>query len=208
MTVTSQAVMDALAGVAYAIDLDGRITSVGRRGWRLFAVESGAPELADTSLFIDRPLFDFITGEDVRAAYGRLLERVRLGEPLVALPCHCDGPTVAREMRMTISPLKRGRALQGYLFQSIPVSEHIRPPIQLFAFATEHYPDTVPLLGMCSLCERVCAADSGTTDKRWMEAERYYANGGSSRVRISHTVCPDCFSRWVQGWTGLPPPEF
>jgi len=200
--------MDALAGVAYAIDLDGRITSIGRRGWRLFAVESGSPELADTDPFIGCPLLDYITGTDVRAAYERLLERVRRGEPLVALPCHCDGPAVAREMRMTISPLKRGRALQGYLIQSIPVSEHTRPPIQLFAFATEHYPDTVPLLGMCSLCERVCAADGDKSGATWMEAEQYYARGGSSRVRISHTVCPDCFGRWVQGWTGLPPPDF
>lgn len=207
MTITSQAIIDALAGVAYLIDLHSHIVSIGRRGWRMFAAESGAPEVAEAANFLNRNLFDFVAGEDVRGAYCRLLERVRQGEPQVVLPCHCDGPAVTRAMRMTISPVRNGRTLKGYLFQSIALAEHARPPLDLYTF-TAHYPESVPLIGMCSLCERVCPPGSDEMSAAWMEAEGYYARGGSSRVRISHTVCPNCFGRWVQGWTGQPPLEF
>jgi hypothetical protein len=205
MSVSVQSVMDALAGVAYAVDLDGRILSIGRRGWRLFAMENHAVELADPDKLIGRNLFDFILGEDVRAAYARMLERIRLGEPQITVPCRCDAPDITRDMHMTVTPLKRGRSIHAYLFQCISLSEHTRPPIALFEFARAR--EGAPLLSMCSMCERVCQAfEDGCADPApWMEAERYYAHGGSSVVRISHTVCPQCFRHWVQGMTGRPP---
>lgn len=210
MTITPQAILDALAGVAYAVDLDGRILCIGRRGWRLFAIENGALDLADADALVGRNLFDFLAGENVRQAYARMLERIRLGEPQLMLPCHCDAPAITREMRMAITPLKRSRTVRAFLFQSITLCEHARPPIRLYEFSGDNYPESVPLLGMCSLCERVCPgpADCGEVGAPWMEAESYYAHGGSSRVRISHTVCPVCFRHWVQGWAGTPPPEF
>lgn len=209
MNLTAQTVMDSMAGVVYATDPAGTIISIGSRGWRLFAAESGAPDVAERDRFIGRNLFDIIAGDDVRAAYGRLLDRVRSGEPQITLPCRCDAPNITREMRMTITPLRRGRALHGFLFQSLSVAEHTRPPLNLFTFATD-LPETTPLLGMCSLCERVCVEVERCSDLQaaWLEAECYYARGGSSHVRISHTVCPLCFRRWVEGWTGAPPPEF
>lgn len=210
MTLTTQTLMDALAGVAYAIDQDGTITAVGRRGWRLFAVDSGAVDLADSQSVVGRNLFDFLTGEEVRTAYARILERLRKGEPQVTLPCRCDAPGIVREMRMTVTPLKRTRSLHGFLFQSIALAERTRPPIRLYEFAQQSHPQTAPLLGMCSLCERVCppGADCSDPAAPWMEAESYYAGGGSSHVNISHTVCSGCFRQWVQGWTGRPPPDF
>lgn len=210
MSITVQTVMDALAGVAYAVEPDGRILCVGRRGWRLFAVENQVVELAEADLFVGRNLFDCLAGEDVRHAYARMLERIRQGEPQITLPCRCDAPAITRDMRMTITPLKRNRSVRAFLFQSITLSERTRPPIRLYEFGGDNYPDTVPLLGMCSLCERVCPGPSDCSDRTapWMEAESYYAHGGSSRVRISHTVCPYCFGTWVQGWTGAAPLEF
>ncbi|MBC7906244.1 MAG: hypothetical protein H7Y60_05790 [Rhodospirillaceae bacterium] len=206
---TAQNVMDSVAGVTYATDPTGTIISIGARGWRLFAAESATPEIAEREHFIGRNLFEFIAGDDVRAGYERLLDRVRSGEPQIALPCRCDAPSMAREMRLTITPLRRGRALHGFLFQSLTLAEHPRPPLNLFTFTTE-FGETVPLLGMCSLCERVCVDVDRCSDVHaaWLDAERYYANGGSSQVRISHTVCPLCFRRWVEGWTGAPPPVF
>ncbi|HLO75941.1 MAG TPA: hypothetical protein VK196_05740 [Magnetospirillum sp.] len=210
MPLTVQTIMDALAGVAYATDLDGRILCIGQRGWRLFAVENGALGLANPDVFIGTNLFDALAGADVRMAYARLLERVRRGEPQITLPCRCDAPGVSRDMRMTITPLRRNRTVRGVLFQSITLAERTRPPIRLFEFADQGYPESVPLLGMCSLCERVCPpwADCEDQAAQWMEPERYYAEGGTSQVRISHTVCSGCFRHWVQGWTGMPPPEF
>lgn len=210
MTITAQTILDAMAGVAYAVEPDGRILAVGRRGWRLFAVENGALDLAETDTVLGRNLFEYLSGEDVHHAYGRMLDRIRQGEPQLTFPCHCDAPGVSRDMRMTITPLRRNRSLRAVLFQSITLAERSRPPIRLYEFAGDSYPESVPLLGMCSLCERVCPGPDDCSDVTapWMEAESYYAHGGSSQVRISHTVCPFCFRQWVQGWTGTPPPEF
>lgn len=204
MITSAQTMIDALAGVAYATDSEGRIELIGRRGWSLFAADSGAPEVADRDLFIGRHLFDFVAGDDVRAAYARLFQRIRQGEPQIVVPCHCDGPAVVRDMRLSITPLRHGRALRGFLFQSLPVSERTRPPMPLYEFCHVGlpHPETAPLLGMCSLCERVCLADDGES---WVEAEVYYAKGGTSHVRISHTVCPSCFRHWVEGWSSQPP---
>lgn len=209
MNLTVQNVMDAMAGVTYAVDPYGWITSIGNRGWRMFAVDNSAPEVAERERYVGRNLFEFVSGDDVRVAYERLLNRVRHGEPLITLPCHCDSPSVTREMRMTITPLRRGRVLHGFLFQSLSLAERMRPPLNLFTFSSD-YPETTPILGMCSLCERVCVEVERCSDLQaaWLEAESYYARGGSSQVRISHTVCPLCFRRWVEGWTGAPPPEF
>lgn len=210
MTITVQTILDAMAGVAYAVEPDGRILAVGRRGWRLFALENGAVELAETESLIGRNLLDFLAGEGVRRAYARMLERIRQGEPQITFPCHCDSPGICRDMRMTITPLRRNRMLRGFLFQSITLAEHTRPPIRLYEFDGDHSSEDAPLLGMCSLCERVCPGPEDCSDVTapWMEAESYYARGGSSHVRISHTVCPLCFRHWVQGWTGTPPPGF
>lgn len=207
MSISAQSVMDALAGVTYAVDLDGRILGIGRPGWRLFALENHAVELADPDGLIGSNLFDFISGDEVRAGYARMLERIRQGESQLTLPCRCDAPDIARDMRMIITPLKRGRAVRAFLFQSLPLSERSRPPISLFEFA--RYSDEARLLAMCSLCERVCQApaEDCTDPLLWMDAERYYACGGTSEVRISHTVCPQCFHQWVQSMTGREPGE-
>lgn len=210
MTITAKDMIDAMAGIAYAVEPDGSILAVGRRGWRLFAVENGAVDLADTEPFIGRNLFEFLAGEDVQRAYARMLERIRQGEPQITFPCHCDAPGISRDMRMTITPLRHNRSLRGFLFQSITLAERTRPPIRLYEFNGDDFPEDTPLLGMCSLCERVCPGPHDCSDATapWMEAESYYARGGTSQVRISHTVCPFCFGHWVQGWGGTPSPEF
>lgn len=210
MPLAPQTILDALTGIAYVTDLEGRIICVGRRGWRLFAVDNGAVDLADADNFVGHNLFDFLAGEEVRTAYRRLLERLRLGEPQISLPCHCDAPGLVRDMRMTITALRQHRVLRGFLFQSITIAEHTRPPMRLFEFARPQNMESAPLIAMCSLCERVSPpeADCGDHAAPWLEAEQYYARGGSSHVRISHTVCPSCFRQWVQGWTGTSPPQF
>ena len=35
--------------------------------------------------------------------------------------------------------------------------------------------------------------DDSHTNEEWVTAERYYALGGDSRVRLSHGVCPPCY---------------
>ncbi len=207
MKFAAQNILDALPGVAYVVDAGGIIAGVGRRGWRLFAAEAGALDLADPQSVVGSSLFDFMAGDDVRHAYERIFERLRRGEPHITMPCRCDSPGVVRDMRLSLTPIRHQRTVTAYLFQSITLSERTRPPISLFEFASHHYPETVPMLAMCSMCERV-NPEPGDGEEGWMQAEHYYACGGTSQVRISHTICPACFRQWVQGWTGTPPPAF
>lgn len=203
MTSRHQQLLDALEGIAYTTDPQARLTAIGRRGWREFAADNGAPELADTAALIGRSLFDFIAGDPVRDAFRQVMERAAASGRQVLLPCRCDGPGIVRDTRLTVSALRRGRAFEGYLFHAIPLAEHARPPLALFDFAARR-PEDQPLLGMCSLCERV-SPGGGERPMDWLDAEAYYARGGTSWVRISHTICPDCFARWIADWTGKTP---
>lgn len=208
MTTAAQSVLDALEGVSYMVDADGVILSIGRPGWRAFALDNGAPALAEPAAVVGHDLFEFIAGAEVRGAYRTLLDRVRKGEPEVILPCHCDSPSLARDMRMTISPVRRGRGkAPGFLFHSIPLAEFARPPIPLYDFRGHPSDGGVPVIAMCSLCERICPIPLGPNSladewqRQWVDAETYYARGGRSEVGISHTVCPDCFGAWVAPWS-------
>lgn len=202
MPLRIQQLLDALDGIAYVTDGDTRLVAVGRRGWREFAEENGAPELADGNKLLGRSIFEFIAGDTVKDAFRHVLERAAATGREVLLPCRCDGPEIVRDMRLTISALRRSHGIDGFLFQSIQLTEHARPPLALYDFRALQGAQR-PLLAMCSLCQRVWF-DRGDGAPVWLDAETYYAHGGSSWVRISHTICPDCFSRWVAGWSGTP----
>ena len=69
--------LDAMDGIAYAVDAENRIVAVGRRRWDRFAVENGAPELRADSI-IGRNLFEFVSGPELRQAYRDLADQNRL----------------------------------------------------------------------------------------------------------------------------------
>jgi hypothetical protein len=68
-------ILDAVDGIAYAVDAENRIVAVGRRRWDRFAVENGAPELRAEKI-IGRNLFEFVSGSEVRQIYSDLADRV------------------------------------------------------------------------------------------------------------------------------------
>ena len=114
--------LDAMDGIAYAVDAEYRIVAVGRRQWERFAVESGAPELRADKI-IGRNLFEFMTGPELRQAYRDLADRIAsTGEPAV-IAARCDSPGIARELRLSIAPLCLGDKGPGLLFQAQIVSE-------------------------------------------------------------------------------------
>ena len=124
-------ILDAVDGIAYAVDADDRIVAVGRRGWDRFAVENGAPELRADSL-IGRHLFEFVSEPELRQSYRALADRViSTGEPAV-IAARCDSPGVAREVRLSIGRLKLRDNGPGLLFQVRIVSKTARPRIDVF----------------------------------------------------------------------------
>jgi hypothetical protein len=185
--------LDAMAGVTYAVDAENRVIAVGRRQWDRFAIGNGAPELCADSI-IGRNLFEFVSGSDAQQAYRDLAARIILaGEP-VLIAVRCDGPGVVRELRLSIAPLRLEDKGPGLLFQAQIGSGTVRSSLDIFDFkallsALKQGPD-LPIVAMCSFCQRLRQPGAGDDD--WVSAEKYYRLGGTSRVRISHGLCADC----------------
>ena len=195
---------NALEGVVYILDRQRRFVSIGH-GFTAFAEANGAIELTETVAVLGRSIFDFIEGEDVRAAYRRLFELVESAcLDVGTVVFRCDSPVVERTMRLAVTTLP---GAGGFLCQSILLNEGqaSRAPIALFDFrarteAAAADPD-LPLLGMCSMCQQVrFPAGSDEQDGVWVTAEEYYARGGHSEVHLTHGFCPPCSERWQDQW--------
>ena len=186
--------LDAVDGIACVVDAENRIVAVGRRRWDRFAVENGAPDLRADSV-IGRDLFEFVSGPDMRQAYRQLAERaMSTGEPAVIAVC-CDSPGLARELRLSIAPLRLGDRGPGLLFQVQMVSEAACPRLDILDFNTLlsalKQESDLPIVTRCSFCRRLRWPGSGD-EEDWVTAETYYQLGGRNRVRISHGLCADC----------------
>jgi hypothetical protein len=201
-SVAVESLLDAMEGIAYLVDRHGVIAAVGREGWRSFAQDNDTPALAEAAAVVGRPLLSFIKGEAVRRAYEGYLEALRSGRRrALSFEFSCDSPTLARRMRLCISTVTEGIAPAGFLFQSLLLEERTRPPVSLFdakiIAAALQEKGNLPLLTMCSYCQRV--ADEAEEGRReWVAAETYYRRGGSSAVRISHGICPSCMKERVE----------
>jgi hypothetical protein len=184
-------VLDALDGVAYATDLDGRIIGVGAESWAEGARANNWSPPAPESL-IGRSLFDVISEGEVRSVYLRLHEAVTNGlKRRVMFTCRCDSPDAAREMRMSIGCLRDGAGICAVLYHSQIITQRERPPIP-FLDPDEAIKmmrdDTRAILRVCSFCQKVSRPGADN----WMTAEVYYRSGGDSDVRLSHGVCNEC----------------
>lgn len=181
-------------GLTFVTSRERIITSVGTKKWDAFATENGAPEL-QAEFVVGRCLLDFIAGPDVQDQLKRIMQSLSQ-DPDGSWVMHfrCDAPELKRNMRQALKPIFSVGTCAGFLFQSVELYTQKRPAIDLFNFkevalkAAEH-PDS-PIVMMCSWChwvqyEPVCGAE-------WIEAEDYYAAGGSSKVHLTHGICEGC----------------
>lgn len=187
--------LEALDGISFVTDLEGTITGIAPSNWNAFAAANDALELLDERV-IGQNLFAFVSGRDVKSALQHIMKRVATGvHNRWAMEFRCDGPRCRRIMRQSITPVRESNTCIAFLFQSIELSTEERPMIDIFDFGeverqAQQNPN-LPTIAICSWCKRVRQdATSGTC---WVEAEDYYAAGGRSRVRISHSICEDCF---------------
>jgi hypothetical protein len=186
--------LDAVDGIACAVDADNRIIAVGRHRWDRFAVESGAPDLCAGNI-VGRSLFEFVSGPGLRQAYQKAVDRIASTGEADVVVAHCDRPGMARELRLSITPLRLGGERPGLLFQARIVGGTVRPRLDfsdvkvlLSALGGE---TDLPIVAMCSFCRLVRRPGSSEAEE-WVTAEEYYRLGGTSRVRISHGICADC----------------
>jgi len=187
--------LEALDGIAYAVDGTGRIVAHSRASWTRACTEGEASELAEPGAVIGRSVTDFATSGEVRGMIERQLAAVLAGDGPVVYHFRCDAPDVRREMRMSISALPAEGLARGALFQSVMLHEDVRPPLDIYDHRTLRERlagrNDIPIVAMCAYCQRLQRA----TGEPFVEAETYYREGGTSEVRISHGVCPDCTSK-------------
>lgn len=190
--------LNALDGIGYLVGEGGRILAVGQPQWQDFLERTGfVPSVTEN--VIGRNLFDFITGAEVRASYQRLHDSVWRGQgQKLSFQYRCDGPSVKREMRMSLSRLSLAGTGGAVLYQSQLLSEVPRPPIKLLD------PDLIlgvmtnerdyPIVSLCSYCQKVAwpIGEYREDAREWISPEDYYARGGQSDVRVSHGICPTC----------------
>jgi hypothetical protein len=190
--------LDALDGVAYAIDRNERIVAIGESNWNEFATANDGDGVLANDI-VGRPLFDFVSGDHIKDAYRRMLTAVLGGERKIAqFRFRCDAPAVRREMRMSVTPLRDAGAVVAALFQSQTVAVEDRPPINLFGLFNRPRRPAVQrtIVTVCSFCHAVSDEDAGNgRDRTWVSAETYYRKGGSSDVDVSHGICGGCFRR-------------
>ena len=190
--------LDALEGVAYVVDCDGAIVALGEHNWRSFAASGNAADILAPGAVIGRNIYEFITGDDVRAYYRERLRRLSFEQGTgMATRIRCDAPSVKRELRLSVMPIWIESSVRGFLFQSIVMNETVRPPIDLFDFqarARTTMDDMRPIVRMCSICQRL---ESPSANGVWVEAAEYYQRGGEADVRLSHGICQTCSDRDV-----------
>ena len=102
-----------------------------------------------------------------------------------------------------VQVIRSGGKIDGFMFQSCLLNEAPRPSLPIFDFKAmelrRHQGEVLPLISMCSYCQRVRDPGTERADvEDWIVGEEYYRRGGSSEVQISHGICPDCYATQVK----------
>lgn len=165
----------------YEIDAADRIRTVSEP-WLEFARDNDAPGLTREAV-LDRPLWDFIAGEDTRELYRAILRRVRAADVSVIVPFRCDSPAFRRWMRLVITPRDRG----AVRFDGLLVRKRERLHLGILEPGARRSRKELP---MCSCCKRV-QLESG-----WLEPEdaivRLHLLEEEPYPRLRHVVCDSC----------------
>jgi hypothetical protein len=182
-------------GIAYVAAIDGTFLDWGRPNWNSFAIKNNAPELVGAE---GLNVFDACAGEAVVQSYRAIAARVLDGHRSESFVLRCDSASHRRDLRMNISRIRLPNQTVNLLFQVLPISESVRPPIDLFDSAAREAvlgpKSGKPLVRICAYCLKV--HDDRT--ETWIEAETYYQAGGLGDVRLSHGICPQCYFSIVE----------
>lgn len=200
MSVTHQSLLDAMDGITMILDPDLNISQIGRPNWKEFLDNNPPQDPAvrnrSKESVLDRPVTQFIAGHAVRTTFVDLFNSVLTKmRPVLQIDYRCDAPTLRRDMRLSVRPIKNGDEVSHLLYQSTTLSVQQRPAIPLFGAAVAD-DGAEDLLTLCVICARVAWPIGAPTDTReWIEPPEYYRRGGSDVALLSHGLCKDCFAR-------------
>jgi hypothetical protein len=159
--------------VLYRIDGSDTIVEVGG-DWDEFARANGG--VGDV---VGRPLWQFVSGDDVSAVWRLMLRRVRSATGPLAFLYRCDAPGVRRLLQMELLGEDDGFVA----FRSTLVSTAVEPTY------TGTWTKSSGTVAVCGWCARVRLED------RWVQPEEVsYALGltGDRDTQLSHGVCETC----------------
>ncbi|MEO7514042.1 MAG: ATP-binding protein [Gemmatimonadaceae bacterium] len=122
MTELPQSVLDALPLTVYTTDLEGRITSTFG-SWDCFAVENGAPALAEQSGVLGRTLWSAISDPANRTQVEQAFELLRTGKAArVSWEFPCNSPEQERVFLMQVTPLREQHHVRGFVFCTVDIT--------------------------------------------------------------------------------------
>jgi hypothetical protein len=204
MAASALEILEHLDGIWYAVDRSLMIEAVSHDNWYAFACANNETTNEQAADIIGKPLLDFIATDETRGYYEAMCQAV-LSEKRdkISFVYRCDAPDIRRDIRMTISPLHDERnAVNGVLFHNVILAEVQRPPIELLMSNPEVLEEEgIETVNMCSFCKDVEHGDDNDS-REWITAEGYYHRGGSSRILLSHGVCPDCHDNLLEPLIG------
>jgi hypothetical protein len=139
----------------YRLDASDRITYVNAE-WLRFAADSEAPELTEEAV-LGQPVWWFVSGAETRTLYEALHAGLRDRRSEIAIPFHCDSPSLIRRMSLRMRSMPGG----GIECEGALQSTEARDPVALLSRSAARDERSVPI---CSLCRRLLAQD------QWVDA--------------------------------------
>ncbi len=199
-----QALIDAMNGIVYIVDLEGNVLRHDEATWRAEAKKGAAPELLEDAADQGLNLFAATNDEPTRNTYRAYHEILASGRvPVISFPYRCDAPDLERQLHMSISALRGpDGTVNAFLYQSILLSQRQRARVAfLGADQRQRAQDEIelPHLACCSYCMDVRFPAGGkAAEGRWLKASDYYREGGTDDVALSHTICPTCQTELIE----------
>lgn len=169
----------------YIIDRNDLILSVSDN-WALFAEENKAIQSCHPIAVINKPIWNFLGGDETHFIYKLLIEKVRANFVSLKLPFRCDAPDKRRYLDLLITPIQE----KQIKFTSYIRREEVREPVELLKTGIKRSGE---FIRMCSMCKKI----EVTTDY-WEEVETAVISlmlfEKHELPRITHGLCTGCFN--------------
>lgn len=170
--------------LTYRIDAANRITDLGEE-WTAFAKANAGFALIPSNV-IGTPIGSWISDPTTREVYDVLIARIRDRRETLSFRLRCDAPGFRRLLQMQMAVLGEGQVE----FRTSLVEAQPRTAMSLMDATLLRSEAQVKICGWCMRLPD----ETG----RWMEIEaavhalRLFE--GLPVPRLSHTMCPDCFT--------------
>ncbi len=194
-----EALLEAIDGIAYAVDRDGIILGYSLGAWA--AEDGGSSGPWHPGHRVGTSLFSMMQGGEVKESYQLLHQAVWSGgSRTIGFEFRCDAPQVERHMRMSLSLIRNATTPVAILYQSTIVSETPRVPLPLFGAdilsALRDGNSDERTVKLCSYCQKVAwPIGAGVRSPEWIEAADFYRRDSGEGITVSHGVCMPCLSR-------------